>query len=120
MSDPLPVTDYAEIRKHWSGRVEQSPIRRLYEADASGTPDPELIDEVGCALLLRCETIQTVTERRCPMCRNPLDNAFAEGRADRKVTCPECRWTANPWANGRGQTPSQPLQPTSLRAEVEG
>jgi hypothetical protein len=44
--DPLP---------HWAPRVEQSLIRRFYEADARGIYDEELINEVGYALLARCE-----------------------------------------------------------------
>jgi hypothetical protein len=52
----------------WEPRVKPALIRKLYEADAAGLVDEKLINEVGYALLLRCETIQRVTERRCPHC----------------------------------------------------
>jgi hypothetical protein len=34
----------------WARRVEQEKIRRLYETDARGIVDDELIDEVGYAM----------------------------------------------------------------------
>ena len=69
-------------------------IRRLYEADAAGLADAALVDEVGCALLARCETIRRVTERRCPECGDPLEEAWKRLPRDRRVWCRGCRWTS--------------------------
>lgn len=76
----------------WAPRVKPHLIRRLYEADAVGLADAELVAEVGIALLLRCETIQRVTERRCPECGDRLEGVLASVRRDRRLTCPGCRW----------------------------
>jgi hypothetical protein len=51
-----------EIR--WAPRVAQEKIRRLYETDARGVYDAELIDDVGWALLARCEALLAAEEAR--------------------------------------------------------
>lgn len=82
------------VRIRWAPRVKPRLIQRLYEADAAGLSDAELIDEVGVALLARCETIRRVTERRCPECGDRLEGAWANEPRDRPITCPGCRWTS--------------------------
>lgn len=57
----------------WAPRVKQHRIRRLYETDARGICDEELIDEVGYALSARCASfIAAVQATRghaaCPDC----------------------------------------------------
>ncbi len=49
-------------RPEWAGRVSRHKIVKLYKTDARGIVDPELIDEVGTWLLLRCESILMATE----------------------------------------------------------
>jgi hypothetical protein len=54
--------------------VPQQKIRRLYESDAHGMIDAELIDDVGLTLLLRCRSMQIVSDVMlrglvpCPVC----------------------------------------------------
>ena len=50
--------DAAEVR--WTPRATKRQIRRLYESDARGLLDENLLDEVGVQLCLRCENIMTV------------------------------------------------------------
>jgi hypothetical protein len=57
----------------WAARVAPAKIRRLYQTDARGIHDKELIDEIGFGLYARCQSIITVTEA-------------AAGR----VACPDC------------------------------
>lgn len=57
----------------WAPRVSKEMIRRLYESDARGLLDEELLDEVGIALYLRVRSILDVAEAkrgrvRCPRC----------------------------------------------------
>jgi hypothetical protein len=57
----------------WAPRVPQRKIRRLYETDAKGIYDDDLIDDVGYALLARCESFITANRARagelpCPEC----------------------------------------------------
>jgi hypothetical protein len=74
----------------WAPRIAPEVIRRLYREDASGVVRPELIDDVGYALLMRCETIQRVTERLCPKCGSPMDGVFASEVRTRAIKCTGC------------------------------
>jgi len=51
----------AALEVHWAPPVSKEKIRRLYESDASGLRDDELLDDVGITLYLRCKSILTVT-----------------------------------------------------------
>ena len=77
----------------WAPKVERDKIRRLYETDAKGIVDEDLIDDVGYSLYARCEAIQMVTERRCPHCHEKLTVDTAR---DGLAACPGCKWTM-PW-----------------------
>lgn len=60
-------------RPRWAPRVPQNKIRRLYESDAAGMLDEELLDDVAYAIWERCRDIITVTEAHagrvsCPSC----------------------------------------------------
>ena len=68
----------------WARRVEQDKIRRLYETDARGIVDEELIDDVGYAMLARCESILIATRASfgdvmCKGCRASIQ-ARRDGR----------------------------------------
>jgi hypothetical protein len=57
----------------WAPRVASAKIHKLYQTDALGIVDEELIDLVGVALFARCQSILTVTEAAagrvaCPRC----------------------------------------------------
>ncbi len=81
----------------WAPRVRPQLVRRLYEVDARGIVDEELVDEVGHSLLGRCETIRRVTERLCPLCGGELQGGWGE-RRDRRITCGSCSWQST-WAH---------------------
>jgi hypothetical protein len=64
-----------EVR--WAPRVRQTDIRRLYETEAQGRIDEELLDEVGIALYARCESWCLAFEARngrvyCPRCNTVI------------------------------------------------
>jgi hypothetical protein len=44
-------------RMRWARKVSQAKIRQLYQADAMGIVDEELIDKVGTALYACCQSI---------------------------------------------------------------
>jgi hypothetical protein len=59
----------------WAPKVRQEQIWRLYQNDARGLIDEELIDEVGWALYSRCQSILWVTDRNrvpCPRCHHVI------------------------------------------------
>lgn len=78
----------------WARRVSQKKIRRLYEMDASGIVDEDLIDDVGIALYSRCETIMRATEWRCPECGCSLQDPGPTDDRSRPLSCPDCSWQA--------------------------
>ena len=73
----------------WGAPVQRGLIRRLYETDARGIVDEELIDEVGFALLSRCEAIHRVTHRLCPHCGGQMES---RRRREERLTCAGCGW----------------------------
>ena len=81
----------------WARRVEPQKIKRLYKTDARGIVDEALIDDVGFALLERCESIRRVTEKCCPHCGESLHDAGPKTRRTRIVSCPQCDWE-NTWS----------------------
>jgi len=78
----------------WAPRIKPHKIRRLYELDAKGILDEDLIDEVGYGLLFRCETIHRVTHRLCPDCGGELEGAWESASRYRKIRCKSCGWQA--------------------------
>jgi hypothetical protein len=88
----------------WAPRVSQNLIRRLYETEARGLLDDELVDQAGIALYARCDSIMKVTAAHrgriaCGRCENVI--VFPEGEHWRNrsapFACASCGWTAT-WA----------------------
>jgi hypothetical protein len=90
----------------WSPRVPKAMIRRLYESEAAGLLDGELLDDVGIRLLLRCRDILAVHEARhgrvkCPRCERQGKETTVRrtSRArDELLRCPACSWQIT-WAD---------------------
>jgi hypothetical protein len=79
----------------WAPRVPQRKIRQLYETDARGIYDLDLIDDVGYGLLARCESFITANGARagelpCPRCGQTVHR-------EETLRC-HCGWTL-PWAD---------------------
>jgi len=79
----------------WARRVAKSKVRRLYETDARGIYDEELIDEVGYGLLARCESF--ITASRAVAGELPCPRCGARVRREEVLRCP-CGWEL-PWAD---------------------
>lgn len=80
----------------WAPRVRPELIRRLYQGEAAGLLDEELLNEVFYAMRARCESIVTVTEAserrvRCPACGQVL--LRLGGDKAEQMKCPSCGWT---------------------------
>jgi len=88
-----PVANDAD-KPVWARRVRKDKVRRLYENDAEGIVDEALIDDVGVALLARCESFLAAIEATggrapCPRC----DQRVAHGRDQEEVLhCEKCGW----------------------------
>jgi len=86
-----------EIR--WAPRVRQQDIRRLYETDARGIYDEELIDKVGWGLYIRCESFIVAVEAargrvKCSRCGETIPH---HGAPDEVLHCAGCGWEM-PWS----------------------
>jgi hypothetical protein len=87
----------------WEKRVPKWKLRRLYESDAQGMLDEDLLEDVGFTLLERCRDILKVESAQrgrvhcarcdrhgqttlitCPTTRGDLRNVV--------LTCPVCSW----------------------------
>jgi len=79
----------------WAPRLPQEMIRRLYELDAQGIHDQELLDEVGWRLKARCESfiaaVEAVNGRApCPMCGTGIEH---KSRPEEILECRACGWS---------------------------
>jgi len=86
------MTKYRTIPK-WAPRVSRQEIRRLYETDARGIYDEDLIDEVGYGLLARCQSFIEANEARagkacCPRCSVIIEH----GQRKEEILCCACGW----------------------------
>ena len=93
-AERIPQIDAETGRPLWAGRVSRFKIAQLYHTDARGIVDQDLIDEVGYALLARCESILIATESRrgramCPVCRHVIHHDCGPEDA---LECDECGW----------------------------
>ena len=87
----------------WARRVSKRSIAELYHTEAHGIRDADLIDDVGIALLSRCESILTVAaalcgQYECPACLATWEQASNNPEV---LKCPACGW-AIPWEQFRG------------------
>lgn len=78
----------------WAPRVKPRLIRRLYENDAQGLCDEDLLNEVGWALYSRCESFITAIEAshgrvRCPGCGEIV---FHHLKTSEVLHCWVCAW----------------------------
>ena len=66
-------------RIRWAPRLDPRRLRRLYAQEARGVAPAALIDDVGLALLLRCESILLVSagKVRCPACEPERTTDYA-------------------------------------------
>lgn len=78
----------------WAPRVPQHKIRQLYLNDATGIYDDELINDVGYALLARCESFLIANDAAqgrviCPRCSTTI---LHTGHRDEVLCCKQCGW----------------------------
>ncbi len=107
-----------EIR--WAPRVRPEKIRRLYELEARGLVDAELIDEIGTALYCRCRDSLVVSDAaegraRCPRC----GELFARRGDDKQqiVGCSSCGWQSR-WIDYQKTYQHQELYARGATAEL--
>ncbi len=80
----------------WARRVSPRDIRRLYQIEALGVLDEDLIDEVGFGLYARCQSILDLTDAyrgrvHCPRCWAVIEMRLEGRRNDTPIAC-ACGW----------------------------
>ena len=85
--------EHPETTPTWAPRVTQRKIRQLYEKDAKGIYDEELINEVGYGLLTRCQSFIDANEARSGRARCPCCSSIVAHSCQREETlrC-DCGW----------------------------
>jgi hypothetical protein len=89
-----PAGNGSKIR--WAPKVAPAKLRQLYELDAQGIVDEELIDQVAYGFYARCQSILAVTEAarhgriRCPACEHVILRRGYD--PDQRLCCPDCGW----------------------------
>jgi predicted RNA-binding Zn-ribbon protein involved in translation (DUF1610 family) len=78
----------------WAPRVKRHLLGRLYENDAQGIQDEELLNEVGWGLYERCKSFILANEAvrgraPCPVCGATI---LHHARPDENLRCPSCGW----------------------------
>jgi hypothetical protein len=80
----------------WAPRLKQRLLWQLYQNDAQGLYDEDLLDEVGWGLYSRCKSFieanAAVNGRAaCPVCGMII---FHHSQPEEILCCPTCGWTA--------------------------
>lgn len=82
-------------RLRWAPKLRTDRLIRLYEANAAGLLDPQLVDDVGWRLWGRLADVVLVSKGRvrCPDCRKEFQVRIAGQSNDIPVDCPGCGWS---------------------------
>ena len=86
----------------WAARIPKESIARIYEDDAEGMYDEQLINNIAFMLLMRCESMVIAEDARngralCPICGKIIDHDAQKGTI---LECPYCSWTGS-WKDYR-------------------
>lgn len=84
-----------ERKPLWTPRVPKYKIRQLYQMDARGIRDKDLADEVGFALMDRCESFIEANQAVqgqviCPDCGAVIPHKAKKGAM---LKCTSCGWS---------------------------
>jgi hypothetical protein len=84
----------------WAERVPQRKIQQLYEVDARGVYDDDLLDEVGWALYARCDSFVAATgawsgRARCHGCGEALLRTDPQPDGSDMLHCEKCGWSVS-------------------------
>ena len=85
---------------HWANRVSRRDIQRLYESQAKGMLDQELLDDIHYALYVRVSDMFEVREAqqtgrvKCRDCHAPIAEPYRMGARNKGnvLKCGKCGW----------------------------
>lgn len=84
-------------KPEWSPRVRMEKLRKLYQNDAGGIVDEELLDDLGITLYCRCDGILNASDAavgkvHCPGCANIIIRKASSDQYE-QIRCAKCGWT---------------------------
>ena len=84
----------SDLRIRWAPKLRADRLIRLYESDARGLLDAELVDDVGWRLWERLSDVIRVSHGRvrCPGCTTEFQAMRPGDPPDVTSSCPECGW----------------------------
>ncbi len=85
---------------HWAGKVSRRDIQRLYDSDAQGLPDEDLLNQVMYTIQARVRDMFEVREAqqtgrvKCRSCGEPILQPFWMGGHNKHIVlaCEKCGW----------------------------
>ncbi len=85
---------------HWAKRVSRRDIQRLYESDAKGLLDEDLLNEVHYGIYVRVRDMFEVREAqqfgqvKCRHCHTPVPQPYRMGARNKNnvLQCAKCGW----------------------------
>jgi len=82
-------------KPNWAKKIPPQKIKKLYELDAKGIYDEELVDDVGISLYARVDSMLMVTSSNlgqavCIECRAVIPHSY---QRDFILECPKCGWS---------------------------
>jgi len=82
-------------KPNWAKKVSPEKIKRLYDQDAKGIYDEDLVDEIGISLYARVDSMLMVTSSNlgksiCIECRTEIPHNYQRGFI---LKCPQCGWS---------------------------
>ena len=85
------------IKPVWAKKVPPHKIKKLYELNAQGIYDEELVDDVGTSIYARVDSMLMVTSSNlgkavCIVCRTEIPHSHQK---DFTLKCSKCGWSMN-------------------------
>jgi len=91
------MSEVKPVAPRWARRVAKWKIARIYEDDASGIHDDELLNDVAYTLFSRCKSMLMVEAARnghatCPVCESIVEHTAQKGCL---LECKNCDWAGS-------------------------
>jgi len=107
-------------KPQWAKKVPPEKIKRLYEQDAKGIYDDELVDDVGISLYMRVDSMLMVTSSNlgkaiCIECRTEIPHNY---NRDFILKCSKCGWSM-PFGNFNDSYKKQSLHGYGALSELK-
>jgi hypothetical protein len=110
-------------RIRWAPRVRREKLRRLYETEARGILDADLLDDIGTTIYCRCRDILIVSDAAegkvvCPRCAAAIARERADD-AEQEIECGSCGWAMR-WRDFRRSYQHHELYARGLTDAIGG